>query len=245
MNWSKAKTILIIAFVITDIFLLFVYFKPGIAAEEFGDNRALSAFLAQRGIYVDEKAIPRGQNDLPVLYVHNEDRNCMAINALLSRGKDARRAEGDKDEDYKKTADALIKEAGDAFNTAMFNGVERDGEYVKVFYKNVVNNIAIETSYVICIFKGGIIVDYECDWIEIVRSHENPQKTISAAQALLLFMAQTDGSESIFIDSIEMVYWLDATVQIDMPVSEDTALPVWKITYNGGDFEHIDAFEHN
>ena len=245
MNWSRAKTILIIAFVITDIFLLFIYFKPGIKSEEFNDNKALAEFLAQKGIYVDEKTIPRGQYDLAVLYVHGEDESCGAFDLLLSPGKGRWKAEGDGDKDYQQAADAFIKEAGGAFVTAVFDGIIRDEGYVKAVYKNVINGITIETSNVIVIFRDGTIVDYDCDWLEIKGFHENSQKTISAAQALLLFMALNEDGAEAYIDSIEMVYWLDETVQIDLPVSEDTAFPMWKITYNGGDHRHIDAFEHN
>jgi len=243
MNWSKAKTILIIAFIITDIFLIIVYFKPAIESETFNDNEALAKFLAQKNIYVDADRLPKARGDVPVLFVHNENADCEEMKSLL---KEQRwRADGNEDEDYKKAAGAFIKETGLRYNTASFSGIDRTGEYVRAAYKNVVNNLKVEKSYVTCIFKDSVLIEVDCDWLKVIRIHDKPQKTISAAQALLLFMAQNIDSGSIYIDDIEMVYWLDESVQIDVPVSEDTAFPVWKITYNGGDFNYIDAFEHN
>jgi len=244
MNWSKAKTILIITFVITDIFLLFIFFKPGAASAEFKDTAQLTEFLSARGIYVDAEQIPGKHKDLPVLYVHSQ-REYSAIDKLIE-DKSRWKVEGKNDEDYKKMADAFIKEAGSVYSSAKFSGIERDEGLVKVIYISEVNKITVETSRIVCIFKDGELSDFDCNWLEVIEFHDKPQKTISAAQALLLFMAITsDDKEEIYIEDIEMVYWLDESVEIELPVSEDTAFPVWKITYNGGEFKHIDAFEHS
>ena len=157
MNWAKAKTILIIALIITDVFLIFTYGKFGAGNDEFKDHKALSEFLAQKNIFVDTEAIPSKHQDMAVVFVQKE---------------------------------------GDDF--------------------------------------------------KVIESSSKKQKTISAAQGLLLFMMQKSGGESIYIESIDMVYWLDeSSVDTETAVSADTAFPVWKIIYNGGEISYIDAFEHH
>jgi len=243
MNWSKAKTILIIALIITNGFLILTYGNFGAKSESFRDTAALSEFLAEKSIYVDAGAIPLQNRDMPVLYVYNEAGNCEAL-SLISSGSE-RRAGGTGDEDYKRAADSFIREFGQKYGTAVFYGLTREGDSVRVVYGNAVHDVTIEESYLICVFKNGVLTDVECDWLEVVSVPGKPQETVSASQSLLLFMAQAEIGAGIYIDGIEMVYWLDRSVELGAPVSEDTALPVWKITFNGGDFSYIDAFVHN
>ena len=58
MNWSRAKTILIAALIITNVFLIVTYGDFGPEAGGFRDYEGLSYFLAERNIYVDAKMIP-------------------------------------------------------------------------------------------------------------------------------------------------------------------------------------------
>jgi len=157
MNWSKAKTILIIALLVTDLFLIFTYGKFGFGSDEFRDYKALSEFLAQKNIFVDAGIIPKEHKDMAVQFVQKEG-----------------------------------------------------------------------------------------DELKAIGFHDKKQKTISAAQGLLLFMTQNEKEEAVYIESINMVYWLDeSNLNTETAVSADTAFPVWKIVYNGGEVSYIDAFEHN
>jgi regulatory protein YycI of two-component signal transduction system YycFG len=173
MDWSKAKTILILALIFTDLLLIATYGEFDFKSGSFNDSRALSEFLAQKNIYVDEDLIPLKHRAMPVLYVSG-----------------------------KGNGDAGGREFA-------ISGESADGDYT-------------------------------------LRFHNRKQETISAPQALLMFMAQTREYEhgDIYIDSIEMVYWLDEIISVENPVLEDTALPVWKIVYNGGAAAYIDAYAH-
>jgi hypothetical protein len=180
---------------------------------------------------------------MPVIFVHKRDNSGEGIKKLL--GENNFTAAGSGDADYIKAADALIKAAGQDYGTAAFESINRSGEYTDVLYKNIVNNTTVEKSYIICSFEKDALSGVESEWLSAVRVNNKTQKTISAAEALLLFMSQNKILADIHIDSIEMVYWLDESVPLPMPVFEDTALPVWKISFNGGDYNYIDAFEHN
>ena len=156
MNWSKAKTILIAALLITDLFLIFTYGSFGFGGGEFKDYKALSEFLAQKNIYVDADIIPKEHKDMAVQFVQKE---------------------------------------------------------------------------------GGEL--------KVIGYHDKKQKTISAAQGLLLFMAGSEKGKDYHIESIDIAYWLDeSSINTESAVSVDTAFPAWKIVYNGGEVSYIDAFDH-
>jgi len=244
MNWSKAKTILILALIITDVFLILAYGDFGFTGGGFKDNKALADFLAQKGIFVNAAIIPVKHDDMPVLFVQNEDGCTDRMRALLSESS-LQKVTGGKDEDYMKAADSFIKSSGPGFESAVFKSVERSGDEVLVTYKNVIRGITIEKSDMTCVFKGGILADVNCAWLKAVNFNNKKQKTISAAQGLLLFMMQNEGKKDIHIDSMDMIYWLDDSgIDIETAVSADTALPVWKIVYDGGEVSYIDAFDH-
>jgi len=243
MNWSRAKTIMIVALICTNIFLIYTYIDFRTEEEGFQDTKTLAEFLSQKSIYVDPAIIPLVHSDMPVIYVYNQDGGCDTMNKMLAES--VFRAEGERDNDYKSVAESMLGEAGPKYSTAEFLEILREEELVKAVYKNVVNGIRVEKSNVVFYFNQGFLENVVCNWLEVINYHQNPQRTISASQALLLFMAQRAVPGEIDIESIEMVYWLDESIHVEAPVSEDTALPVWKITYNEGMVEYIDAYEHN
>ena len=188
MNWSKAKTILIAALIITDLILILTYGNFSFKDEEFKDHEALAEFLAQKSIYVEAGVIPALHKDMPVLYVQKEGLSC--------------------------------------------------GGRHEIYLKN-------NQPVVVCVFEDGSVKEDACEWLKPVSFHNKKQKTISAAQGLLLFLAQNPEKKDVYIDKIEMVYWLDESgLDDEAAVSVDTALPVWKIVYNGGEVSYIDAYEH-
>ena len=244
MNWSKAKTILIAALIITDIFLILTYVDFGFKDDEFNDNEALAEFLAQKNIYVSAEAIPERHKDMPVLYVQNEDDNCPEMTSALSAG-DFPKVSENKDEEYIRIADSFIKAAGPKYDTAVFERIESSGAATSVIYKNVIDGVAIEKSRIVCFFKDGVLEDFECEWLGAVSFHSKKQNTISASQALLLFMAQNEEKKDIYINGIEMIYWLDeGSLDTETAISADTAFPTWKITYNDGETSYIDGYAH-
>lgn len=247
MDWSRAKTILIIALLITDLLLILSYGRYDFRAGGFKDVAALSEFLAQKNIYVDYDLIPMKHSNMPVLYLHREEPGDAEI-----RIKETLQAPGfvvadvDASEDYKDAAASFLKAAGLDYDTVTFEKIEFNKRRVNVIYKNVFRNYTVEKSYIICTFTDGVLTECEHYWLKAARFHNKKQETISAAAALMLFMprARDEGQLDIFIDSIEMVYWLDESVSVGAPVLEDTALPVWKISYNGGSAAYIDAYVH-
>jgi len=251
MNWSRAKTILIIALIITDVFLILTYGDFNFRSDGFKDHKALSEFLAEKNIYIDAEIIPKKNNDMPVLSVQNEEIDFDMINGLLFGNVKLWRVSEDKDEEYIREAELFLSELAEGGGVskemkqnAVLKAIERDGEDTKVIYKNVVNGITIEKSYFIITFKDKVMTNVECEWLSAVSFSNKKQKTISAAQALLLFITKMEDKKDTYIDSIEMIYWLDEASIVTQTTVADTAFPAWKIVYNGTDAAYIHAYEH-
>ena len=179
MDWSKAKTILIAAFLITDLILVALLVFPAARAEagqEPADDAVLLAVLARNNVFL-ETEIPQGRGEMPVLYVQPEDSDTEKMRELLGR----------------RELDAAELEQGG--------------------------------------FRGE---DFS----------KKKQRTLSARDALLVFMHTENDrvDESRIIEEIKMVYWLGES-EGDGAVIADTAIPAWKIVYNGGKTAHINAYE--
>ncbi|MCL1808336.1 MAG: hypothetical protein FWG42_01045 [Clostridiales bacterium] len=257
MNWSRAKTILIIALLVTDVFLILTYGNFGLAKPgEFKDYKALAEFLSQKGIYVDAGLIPRQSKDMPVLDVQHEEVDPMAVEGLLFFSQRLWATGSDSEGEYRRIAELFIKELldedpaiRDIKKNAVFESLERDGDCVRVIYKNAVNGTTIDKSHVTFVFKDKEMSGVDCQWLSAVNFHSKKQKTISAAQALMAFMTQALEGElgavdgGIQVSSIEMVYWLDeSSIDVGTAVLADTAFPAWKIVYDGNEAAYIDAY---
>jgi len=257
MDWAKAKTILIIALIITNGFLIAVYGNFGVGGDGFTDHSALSEFLAERNIYVDAEIIPQDHREMSILFVQNLEIDHDQINHVLRSIAFEPLPPGARaDADYVEAANLAIQllglnEEAAVFKTiaenAVFCRIERDddGRQTTVSYKNVIDGITLEKSHITLLFEDGLPVHIESEWLEAVNFHNRKQQTISAAQALLLFLAQIDDKKNIYIDRIEMIYWLDETIiDTQTAIASGTAFPTWKITYNGTEAVHILAYKH-
>ena len=109
MDWTKAKTILIIALIVTDIFLIATYGSK-YNAEETGNEEALAAVLEGNNIYVDAQKIPRKHRSMPALSVEYKGVAEEDIAALIE-STDIRAA-GGSDEAYIEAASDFISYLG-------------------------------------------------------------------------------------------------------------------------------------
>lgn len=73
MNWSRAKTVLIILFLCTDIFLLATYFTSKYSSSVISDDVVESTIsvLAKNGIMVETSVIPKKIPDIPYTEAEN------------------------------------------------------------------------------------------------------------------------------------------------------------------------------
>jgi len=246
MDWTKAKTILIIALIITDIFLIATYGGKH-NTEESGNEEALAAVLKSSNIYVDAEKIPKKHRSMPALSVEYKGVSADETAAFIeSKNK---KTEDESDKAYIEAAGGFISYLGmnsenisDAQIVRKPADRENGGETVKVVFGCEVDKLKLDGSFMVCTFTGGEIVGFDSYWLEPGEFSAKKQETISAAAALISYMAEKEGTEEVRISDIELVYWVNSASYDSMEAVTDTALPTWRITFENGESVYIEAF---
>lgn len=243
MDWTKAKSILIAALVVTNLILVatYVFQNKSFENDEEEMQDVTIKLLAEKNIYV-ETEIPKEHQRMPKLTVQYDKMNKDVINEQLENQSPLDEAE-QTDDEFIAVTKAFIENCGLMTENVTFDHIERTDSQVSVFYKNYINGIAIEESYIICTFKDGIITDFKRFWLNPVEVNDIKKEVIPAVAALIKFMSESTEADKIYVQNISLVYWLDSDAfDAESPVT-DTAFPAWKITYNHGKIQYITAWE--
>ncbi|MDD3168139.1 MAG: two-component system regulatory protein YycI [Eubacteriales bacterium] len=243
MDWTKAKTILIVALMITNLVLITAYFFHNNSLKE--DEREMQEvtirLLEDKNIYI-QTDIPQGNHRMPKLTVRYDKTNENIVEEQLAKQI--------AQTDTPLTEEALIDmttefiKACELMNEHVtFDRIDRARGETRVTYKNYLDRIAIEDSYITCTVKDGKIVDFDRFWLEPVEVNDIEKEVIPAVAALIKFMSENKEGEKIYVQDISLVYWLDSgTFDTEYTVT-DTAFPAWKITYNRGKIQYVLAWE--
>jgi regulatory protein YycI of two-component signal transduction system YycFG len=242
MDWTKAKTILIIALLITNIFLLVTYSVLQDNNEQSDEDLQLEtiALLESKNIYVKD-SLPIKHDKMPVLIVEHDRIDPYELQQYIWEqiplDESKRSREGSI-----KLAENFLKRCGLWSSNVELDRVEQEGQRTFVHFKNVYNGIRIEKSYIICTIEDGQIIEVERSWLNPVEFGRTKKATMSASAALISLMSQKHELESILVEDMEMVYWLEETDYVSQTTISDTAFPAWKITYNSGQTKYVPAY---
>lgn len=249
MDWTKAKTILIIALLLTDLLLGGMYLYQDMHRKAPIENEIENTLevLANRSIYVDAE-IPERVPKMPVLFVKHSETNTDRVEQVLYEAAENRKSPM-TEKDLKTLCKDLLQKCGYDFDTLVYDSCSIEGEQAVVVYKNVYDGIPVEESSVIFQIEDGKVVSMERIWLEPVGYGKMKQKITMPTDALIQFMSEEASrreenaeEEEIRIEKIDLVYWLDSSIGARDSV-EDTALPAWRLTYNGGQVTFIEAYD--
>ena len=243
MDWTKAKTILIVALLVTNLILVAFYVTQNNRFES--DDQEMKEItvklLESKGIIV-ETDIPEEHARMPKLTVQFDKMNEDIINAQIEKQK-ALSGSDLTDEKLKEVTKKFIENCGMMNKNVTFNKIERSGSQIRVTYKNYIDGIAIEDSYIIFTFTDGKITDFKRYWLNPLETGDIKKEVMPAVAALIKFMSENKTEEKIYVEEISLVYWLDSSsFDAESPVT-DTAFPAWKITYNRGSTQYVPAWE--
>lgn len=242
MDWTKAKSILIVALIFTNIVLLCVNISNRMSADRTRQvTEKTIAILEQKNVAL-EVELPLKKEKLPVLSVRYSSYDEETVMANIM-GQSAQYRE-DSREGAIAAADAFLEECGFMDeNVALDNCLAEDAGYT-VIYKNVMEGWEIEESYMICRVKNGAVTDFNRQWLTPIEFGTNTKEVIPVTTALMKFISEKPEGRNV-INDISMVYWLDrGTDNVNPEQAEsDTALPTWRIRYNGGKEMFIIAYE--
>lgn len=242
MDWTKAKSILIVALIVTNLVLVGAYLLQNLSLENEEEMQdGTIKLLAAKNIYLKTE-IPEEQPGMPKLTVQFDTINEDDVNELIASQASLPEAE-QSDENLIAITTQFIKDCGLMTENVTFHSIERSGDEIKVTYKNYIENVAIEESYILCTLKGGKIVEFRRFWLDPVEVSNSEKEVMPARAALIKFMSENAGVDPIYIQNISLVFWLDTSAfNAESPVT-DTAFPAWKILYNDNKVQYVTAWE--
>ncbi|HAF60069.1 MAG TPA: hypothetical protein DCK81_02885 [Clostridiales bacterium UBA9856] len=243
MDWTKAKTILIIALLITNIFLLVTYTLSNSDNETSEEEllRETIALLEEKNIYVKGE-LPSVYQKMPVLMVQYDRLDPDFLHQKLAEQIPMERESRSRKEIVKRV-EAFLKDCGIWSPNVILDKVEQQDNKTYVHYKNEYEGYLVEDSYIICTVENGVITEVDRFWLKPKGFGQAKKATISASAALLSLMREKDQREAILVEDMELVYWLNPSDYEGETAISDTALPAWKITYNDGQVKHIPAYK--
>ncbi len=235
MDWTKAKTILIVALLATNIFLIYSHLDRHNEIGEVTNEDVILQVMEQRNIELDVE-IPHSHPNLSIiqgeyLSVSREEIVALAQGLPLTFS------------DYRSAAEDFLEYLGLFDKETIYASTESysDGDYEAVVsFVAEVEGLQIAENYIDVYFNAGRIVDMKYHWLDDIEIAPRKVETISATVALMSLVNNEPGNKMTITD-IKLVYWVPET---DMELGEtvsDTAFPTWQITLDTGEIIYIEA----
>lgn len=241
MDWTKAKTILIIALIVTDFFLIGACMRKE-DNRELKNETALLHVLEENEIYVDLPRIPEKHGDMSTLSVEHRTVSEAEKEQLLASA--SFQVSGTGETDYTDIGKRLLKELRLDQEEIEEKEIRRqeDGS-VEVVFGCTANGKELAGSSIDFVFRNGQLAAIDSSLFLPREFSEKKLRTISAAAALINFMAEREEHETVHIAEMHLVYWINRDSYESSEAVSDTALPAWKITLTDGRDFYIEALE--
>lgn len=242
MDWAKSKTIIILALIAANLFLLltFVVMKSEHKADEALVLQQTLELLEEKQIFVDTE-IPVKHNAMPVLDVKYDrlrsGRLHEVMDAQIPLEENKRNKEG-----ILNMAEAFLIDCGVWSENVVLESYLESGEETIIRYANVYEGLLIEDSYLVLTVQDGVVTEVDRHWLTPLEFGRTKRATMSASAALVSFMGDPQRPETIHITNVQLVYWIDSVAYGGETTISDTAFPAWKITYNDGEVKHVPAY---
>ncbi len=237
MDWTKAKTILIIALLATNVFLIYSHLDRHTERGEMTNEEVILQLMEQRNIEL-EVDIPNRHPNLRIIqgeYLSVEREEIVA----LAQGMPLTFS------DYRSAAEDFLEYMGIFDRETVYESTEmyKDGDYEAVVrFVAEIEGLRIAENYIDIYFNAGRIIDMKYKWLDNIEIAPRKIETMSAAVALMSLVNQEPGVKMTITD-IELVYWVPETdLEIGETVS-DTAFPTWEITLKTGEKKYIEAVQ--
>jgi hypothetical protein len=240
MDWSKAKNILIIALLITNLVLLGTYVWRETQRSGADDEDTLRRILTEYKVFL-ETEIPKQPAPMAVLFVRPEPDDRALIEKALE--EQTPRPDADRESPADAANDFLKRCGFMTENTKLSMPIETKGESALLRYRDVFDGIPIEESYILCTTENGRVTGLRRKWYTPLELHDTKGEIIGPIEALMQLLPEKDKEDAFIVREMELVYRVDP----DRPAAEsspvgDTALPAWKITDNEGLVTYVAAY---
>lgn len=244
MNWSKAKNIIIVVLIFTNIFIISMTFLRYKNVQ--GDNTDIYQYtneiLNENNIYL-ECELPETVGRMHALTVsYGKYDSNMAKNVMNNTPKIPK--EEQTEEGYKEAADKYIEKCNYMNDNVKVSSVEISEDKALVIYRNYYREIPLEECYMKVSFENGEITDFDRKWMKPENEGGTRIDIMPPVSALLNFMTEIreeyDSEYKININDMYITYWIDS-YNVNDDILYDTALPAWCIRYNTDGIKYISA----
>ena len=247
MDWAKAKTILIIALVVLNVFLCLsfgVFNKANTPEETAGSLTEETATLLESRAIDLKTDLPETAGKRSIVTVDRIELSDRKINTLIAAEK-ALAQEDRTEENIRAKAQEFLEQLG-VWNANTFISKYEAGSdgSVLLTFGSKVDGIPLELSNLYCYVSGGKVSVIIGVWMIGHETGERARDTIAPIDALLTFMGEVPRSRAadgtlvpIHITKIELVYHFDSDSMANGLTVSDTAFPYWKFTYIVGSEE--------
>lgn len=241
MDWNKAKNIILVVLILTNIFLLVTYCvvkKDGSNSSDSDVYKYTMNVLEENNIYYEGDIYSGTLKMYPLTVSYGKYDRDIVDNAIKNSRKlsESSRSEAD----YRKIADEFLERCGFMSDNVHLEKVVSDGTSAVVEYENYYENTPVQECYMKVYFNDGKITDFDRKWMEVIDKGEAKVELTAQLSALLKFMTEMDKQERINVYDMDIVYWID-NYDVEGDVLYDTALPAWRIKYNDGEVKYISA----
>ena len=244
MDWAKAKTIMIIALLATNLILLISYgILQNPALQKNNDLYQIETMdlLEKNKIFVNT-SIPEHKEKMPVLFVRydqqEEEKLQMALSAQVVKKED-----GDPGAAAREQAEQLILQLGWLDQSVVFSEIRKEGNGYLVRYHNQIDGLPLEESRLDVTVVRGRVTEVDRSWLLPLGYGEGRKEIMTAATALLKLISNKEKDQRIDVEEIQLVYWLDPAGFGAVNTVTDTAFPAWKITDRQGNVRYFNAFQ--
>ncbi|WP_053955050.1 two-component system regulatory protein YycI [Inediibacterium massiliense] len=272
MDWSKAKNILIIALVVTNLFLIYNIekdiFKESASSMVYDRNITdVIEILKEKNIKI-ETEVPKTVLELPVLnveyktynekevkekfHIKNEDtRSINVVNhkTIVYEDKDDQIHIKNIDEEKAIHEAKIFIQKYDFMNgDVVYDKTIKTPEGYHVCFKQKYKGQFLEISYMHIIVNESGVKRFERLWLKPLKFDENKKEIIPATKALLKSMEEIQNNdEQVRIKKIDLGYWFDPS-HISLTnsgnIKSGTAIPAWRLTLKDGNIVFIPAYEN-
>ncbi|MGM0379879.1 MAG: hypothetical protein ACQEQE_09055 [Bacillota bacterium] len=268
MNISKIKTILIIALVITNIFLLFIN-SPDYNNKVNIDDELISA-LNKKNVKIDniefsfpsniEKVFLSYENYLSddiirkMLGKNYMQKNNLFLNdsyyldlenknQLIFSKRGVSLSENTTSiEEAKKISKEFLKQK-DFYSTDLdIQKVVKQKEFISIYYNQYYKNRFIENSSMILKVSNGEVILFRRKWFEVQSGDFHRNEIIPLERIIYKFIKGYKEESVKTIEKIELGYILEDNIFVQN-IQSGEGFPYYRLKFNNGQYYYIEAIE--
>lgn len=249
MDWSKAKNILIVAFIITNIFLIYnieknMSYSNSLSKIDEEHIQTAKEILKEKNIYIHAQ-IPTKILKMPVLNVAYENWDRYRIQEAIRLNPYRQAPIMDMSpQKARQEAEKFISKNGFMKKDVVYWDTQRQANGYRVIFKQKYKDKFLEYSYMTCIVTPLGVTSFDRTWLKPLKIGENKKEIIPATKALLKLMKDIEEIQKpIVIRNISLGYWFDPARMGFENAESGRAVPAWRFVLDNGETIFIDAYK--